>query len=78
MGRDRSGRVSRLDRALTPFNRLGTKRFLKESRRKVWHNAKILSARAKKGTPALASKLASRASVGYRVVDLQMPGQVLL
>ena len=27
-----------LDRLLTPLNRLGTKRFLREARRKVWHN----------------------------------------
>ncbi len=27
-----------VDRLLTPLNRLGTKRFLREARRKVWHN----------------------------------------
>lgn len=32
-----------LDRALTPFNRAGTKRFLKEARAKVWRNARALS-----------------------------------
>jgi hypothetical protein len=71
--------LSMLDRALTPFNRLGTKRFLKESRRKVWHNAKVLSAAREKGTPALAAKLAELERLSAaRVADLRMPGQVLL
>ena len=31
-----------VDRLLTPLNRLGTKRFLREARRKVWHNTEQL------------------------------------
>src|SRR4029079_7346097 len=38
------GERSLLDRVLTPLNRVGTKRFLKEARRKVWHNTYELHA----------------------------------
>src|SRR6266516_4686783 len=51
------GALTWLDRALTPLNRLGTKRFLKESRRKVWHNAALLSRSRTRGPDALAAKL---------------------
>ena len=32
-----------LDRLLTPLNRLGSKRFLREARHKVWHNVQALN-----------------------------------
>ena len=35
---DELGSRSLLDRLLTPLNRLASKRFLREARRKVWHN----------------------------------------
>jgi uncharacterized protein DUF5995 len=68
-----------LDRLLTPFNRAGTKRFLKEARRKVWSNAKALSRARRQGPAALAGKLEElEALSAARVQDLKAPGQVLL
>jgi hypothetical protein len=68
-----------LDRALTPFNRAGTKRFLKESRRKVWHNAKLLSRARRQGPDALAARVAELDRLSEaRIADLRVPGQVLL
>ena len=46
-----------IDRVLTPFNRAGTKRFLKEARRKVWMNARTLSLARSQGPEAYAAKL---------------------
>ena len=67
-----------LDRVLTPFNRSGTKRFLKEARAKVWRNARALSVARRSGAGALEARLLeleerSRA----RVADLLAPGQVI-
>jgi hypothetical protein len=68
-----------LDRALTPFNRAGTKRFLKESRRKVWRNAKLLSAARRQGPDALAARVAQLDRLSEaRIADLKVPGQVLI
>jgi hypothetical protein len=68
-----------LDRLLTPFNRAGTKRFLKEARRKVWSNAKALSRARRQGQAALAGRLEElEALSAARVRDLKAPGQVLL
>ena len=68
-----------LDRLLTPFNRAGTKRFLKEARRKVWSNAKALSRARRQGPAVLAARLAElEALSAARVRDLKAPGQVLL
>jgi len=68
-----------LDRALTPFNRAGTKRFLKESRAKVWHNAKLLSQARRQGADALAARVAELDRLSEaRIADLRVPGQVLL
>ncbi len=68
-----------LDRALTPFNQAGTKRFLKESRGKVWRNAKLLSKARRQGPDALAACVAEldRLSAA-RIADLRVPGQVLI
>jgi len=73
------GDRTRLDRALTPFNQAGTKRFLRESRRKVWRNAKLLSEARRQGPEALAARIAEldRLSAA-RIADLRVPGQVLL
>jgi len=54
-----------LDRALTPFNRAGTKRFLRESRRKVWRNARLLSRARRQGPDALAARIAGSPTYGY-------------
>lgn len=68
-----------LDRALSPFNRAGTRRFLKESRRKVWRNAKLLSAARRHGPEALAARVAELDRLAKeRVADLRVPGQVIL
>jgi len=68
-----------LDRAMTPFNQAGTKRFLKESRRKVWRNAKLLSKARRQGPDALAARIAELDRLSEaRIADLRVPGQVLL
>ena len=68
-----------LDRLLTPFNRAGTKRFLKEGRRKVWSNARTLSRARRVGSEAFAAKLEElEALSAARVRELRAPGQVLL
>jgi len=68
-----------LDRVLTPFNRAGSKRFLKESRRKVWRNAKLMSAARREGPEALAARVAELDRLSEaRIDDLREPGQVIL
>jgi len=68
-----------LDRLLTPFNRLGTKRFLKEARAKVWSNARKLAEARREGPVALQTRLAALERLSQeRVADLNRPGQVLL
>jgi Family of unknown function (DUF5995) len=66
-----------LDRALTPFNRAGTKRFLKEARAKVWRNAHALS-RARREDRLDERLLELEARSRDRVADLVAPGQVIL
>jgi len=76
---EQPGDRTTLDRLLTPFNRSGTKRFLRESRRKTWHNARLLSAARRQGPDALAARLAQLEDLSSRrVADLKVPGQVLL
>ncbi|MCA1735820.1 MAG: DUF5995 family protein [Actinobacteria bacterium] len=68
-----------LDVVLTPFNRLGTKRFLREARTKVWLNARTLNAARKHGQDNYGAKLADlEKRSAERVNDLRKPGQVLL
>jgi hypothetical protein len=68
-----------LDRLLRPFNQAGTKRFLREARRKVWLNASLLSAARVQGPEALAARVAELEELSKaRVADLRAPGQVLL
>jgi len=68
-----------LDRALTPLNRSGTKRFLKEARAKVWRNARALSAARAEGPAALKARLDELAQLSAdKVADLRRPGQVIL
>lgn len=68
-----------LDRALTPFNQAGTKRFLREARRKVWGNTRLLAAARRQGPDALAARLAELEELSRRrVTELKVPGQVLL
>jgi hypothetical protein len=68
-----------VDRMLTPFNRSGTKRFLKEARAKVWRNARELNLARRRGEDAYRLRVAELERLSAeRVADLRRPGQVLL
>ena len=68
-----------LDRALTPLNRLSSKRFLREARQKVWHNVAELHAARLLGPDAYQARLAELEVLSAaRIADLLAPGQVLL
>jgi hypothetical protein len=73
------GARSTLDRLLTPLNRLGSKRFLREARQKVWHNTVELqqarAASAERYTDRLAELEVLSAA---KIADLLAPGQVIL
>jgi Family of unknown function (DUF5995) len=74
-----SGGRTLVDRLLQPLNRQGTKRFLKESRAKVWANARLLDAARRQGAAAYAARLAELERLSAaRVADLVAPGQVVL
>jgi Family of unknown function (DUF5995) len=74
-----SGPPSLLDRILTPANRLGTRRFLEESRAKVWANARALALARRQGRDAYTALLAELERLAARrVADLTEPGQVIL
>jgi hypothetical protein len=67
------------DRMLQPLNRMATRRFLRESREKVWANALELSKARAAGPDSYASRLAELERLsGARVADLERPGPVLL
>jgi hypothetical protein len=67
------------DRVLQPLNRLSSKRFLHESRRKVWHNTVELQATRLVGPSAYEGRLAELEVLSAaRVAELLAPGQVLL
>lgn len=68
-----------LDRVLTPLNRLGSKRFLTESRQKVWHNVRELQLARLDGPDAYHRRLAELEVLSAaRIADLLAPGQVIL
>jgi hypothetical protein len=74
-----SGPVPVLDRLLRPVNRLGTQRFLREAREKVWANAAVLSRARRNGPDAYAAALAQLEDLSAaKVTALRAPGQVLL
>ena len=67
------------DRVLEPVNRMATRRFLRESRAKVWANALELSKARAAGPDRYADRLAQLEKLcGERVADLVRPGPVLL
>jgi hypothetical protein len=70
-------RTTVLDRLLAPLNRRASRRFLAESRRKVWHNTEQLN------QARLAGRYEQRLAeleilAAGKVADLLEPGQVLL
>jgi len=68
-----------LDRLLAPLNRMGSKRFLREARQKVWHNVLELNAARVDGARAYATRLGELELLSAaRIADLLAPGQVLL
>jgi Family of unknown function (DUF5995) len=70
---------SRTDRLLAPLNRLSTKRFLKESRAKVWANTRLLGQARRAGPEGYQARLAELERLAAaRVADLVAPGQVVL
>jgi Family of unknown function (DUF5995) len=67
------------DRVLQPLNRIATRRFLRESREKVWANARELSKARAAGPDSYSRRLAELEKLaGARVADLERPGPVLL
>jgi hypothetical protein len=74
-----SGPPPLLDRLLRPFNRLGTQRFLREARAKVWANTIALNRARRQGPDAYAALLAQLEELSAaKVAALLTPGQVLL
>ena len=74
-----SGPLPRLDRLLRTVSQLGTRRFLREARAKVWANAMALSQARRQGPDAYAARLAQLEELSAaKVATLQAPGQVLL
>jgi hypothetical protein len=73
------GDRTRVDRLLQPFNRAGTKRFLKEGRHKVWANARLLGSARRRGNEVYAEELDKlEALCRARVADLVNPRYVLI
>jgi len=76
---ERPGDRRLVDKLLVPLNRAGSKRFLKEARRKVYDNARQLSLARRQGPEAMAARLSQLEELcRLRVADLRAPGQVLL
>ena len=74
-----AGRRTLIDRLLTPLNRLASKRFLTEARRKVWHNTLQLHDARVSGVEQYALRLAELELLSAaKIVELVRPGQVLL
>lgn len=72
-------RVTLLDRALRPANRVASRRFLAEARAKVWRNAATLDRARSAGDRAYTAQLALLEGLcAERVSDLARPGPVLL
>jgi hypothetical protein len=70
---------STLDALLAPLNRVASKRFLRESRQKVWHNVTELHLARTTDEALFARRLAELEVLSAsRIADLLAPGQVLL
>jgi hypothetical protein len=73
------GAHSLLDRLLTPANRMGSKRFLREARQKVWLNTFSLQEARLAGPRVYRRRLAElELLAAAKIADLTAPGQVLL
>ena len=73
------GPGSLLDRLLTPLNRLGSRRFLAEARRKVWHNTFELHAARLAGPEEYGVRLTElEVLAAAKIADILAPGQVVL
>ena len=74
-----TGGATLLNRLLTPLNRMGSKRFLREARQKVWHNTIHLQDARVAGPQEYAVRLAELELLSAaKIADLLQPGQVLL
>jgi hypothetical protein len=72
-------RVTLLDRLMGPANRMASRRFLAEARRKVWHNATVLDRARRSGARPYAATLAVLEDLcEQRVRDLTRRGPVLI
>lgn len=72
-------RTSMMDRLLQPLNRRASRRFLREARQKVWHNAMELHHARLAGARTYAVRLAELEVLSAaRIADLMRPGPVLL
>ena len=68
-----------LDRLLSPANRRASRRFLREARQKVWHNAGELNAARLAGPGAYRRRLGELEVLSAaRIADLLAPGPVVL
>jgi hypothetical protein len=68
-----------VDRLMKPFNRAGTKRFLKDGRKKVWRNTHILSRARRRGPQEYDAQLARLESLCQeRIADLLEPRFVIV
>ena len=73
------GGTSILGRLLTPLNRLGSQRFLREARQKLWHNTLELQDARLAGPHQYAARLAELELLSAaKIADLLRPGQVVL
>jgi uncharacterized protein DUF5995 len=71
--------VTVIDRLLRPANRMASRRFLAEARRKVWHNTAVLDHARRLGAARYDATLAVLEDLcAARVSELTKPGPVLL
>jgi hypothetical protein len=76
---DALGPRGALDKLLDPLNRLGSKRFLREARQKVWLNVGQLQAARLVGPDLYRTRLAELEVLSAaKIADLLAPGQVVL
>ena len=76
---DLGWKLRRLDRVLAPANRWASRRFLRESREKVWHNTAVLHAARGAGGDAYAGRVAELdVLTSAKIAEFLRPGPVLL